>query len=80
LVLHRDLLKGDRAALALAFFIGLYWATRILVDFIYFSHADWPKGATFVVGHALLTLLFFVLAASYIGLFVWHLVISRALS
>jgi hypothetical protein len=72
LVLHRELLRGDRAALGLACFIGLYWTTRILVDFFYFSHSDWPKGTAFVVGHALLTLLFFVLAASYASLVVWH--------
>jgi hypothetical protein len=72
LALHRELLRGDRAALGLAGFIGIYWTTRILVDAIYFSHADWPKGTTFVVGHALLTLLFSSLAASYLGLFVWH--------
>lgn len=65
------------AHLALACFIGIYWTTRILVDFLYFPHADWPKGPAFVVGHALLTLLFFVLAASYISLFVWHVWLSR---
>lgn len=73
LVLHRELLRGDRAALALACFIGIYWTTRILVDAIYFSHADWPKGTAFVVGHVLLTLLFSFLATSYVGLFVWQL-------
>jgi RsiW-degrading membrane proteinase PrsW (M82 family) len=72
LVLHRDLLHGDRSALALACFVGIYWTTRIVVDAIYFSHADWPKGRVFVVGHALLTLLFSFLAASCIGLFVWQ--------
>jgi hypothetical protein len=72
LVLHTELLRGDRAALWLAGFIGIYWTTRILVDALYFSHADWPKGTPFVVGHALLTLLFFVLAASYLGLSIWH--------
>ena len=72
LVLHSELLLGDRAALGLASFMGLYWTARVLVDFLYFSHADWPKGTAFVVGHSLLTLLFFVLAASYISLFVWH--------
>jgi hypothetical protein len=72
LTLHTELLQGDRAALGLACFIGIYWTTRILVDAIYFSHADWPKGRAFVVGHALLTLLFVSLAASYVGLFVWH--------
>jgi alginate O-acetyltransferase complex protein AlgI len=72
LALHGELLRGDRAALGLACFIGVYWTTRVLVDAIYFSHADWPKGTAFVVGHTLLTLLFCCLAASYVGLFVWH--------
>jgi len=73
LVLHSELLRGDRAALGLACFIGFYWTARIVVDAFYFSHADWPKGTMFVVGHALLTFLFVVLAASYLALFMWHL-------
>lgn len=72
LVLHSELLSGDRAALGLACFIGLYWTARVLVDAFYFTSVDWPKGKTFVVGHALLTSLFCVLAASYLGLFVWQ--------
>jgi hypothetical protein len=72
LALHRELLHGDRSALALSCFIGIYWTARILVDALYFSHEDWPKGSAFVVGHSLLTLLFFALAASYLGLFAWH--------
>jgi hypothetical protein len=72
LALHAELLRGDRAALGLAGFIGTYWTTRIVVDVTYFSHADWPKGTVFVIGHALLTLLFSFLAASYVGVFVWH--------
>jgi hypothetical protein len=72
LVLHTELLRGDRAALGLACFIGSYWTARIVVDALYFSHADWPRGTLFVIGHILLTSLFFALAASYLGLFVWH--------
>jgi hypothetical protein len=72
LVLHGELLRGDRAALALACFIGIYWSTRIAVDALYFAHADWPKARLFVVGHVLLTLLFLSLAASYVSLFVWN--------
>src|SRR5947208_3082501 len=44
LALHAELLRGDRAALALALFIAVYWTARILVDAFYFSHQDWPKG------------------------------------
>jgi len=72
LVLHSELLHGDHAALGLACFIGIYWSSRILVDAFYFSHADWPTGAVFVVGHILLTLLFSFLAISYLALFIWH--------
>jgi len=72
LALHAELLRGDRAALGLACFIGSYWTARILVDAFYFSHEDWPKGRQFVVGHVLLTSLFVALASSYWGLFVWQ--------
>jgi hypothetical protein len=72
LALHAELLRGDRAALGLACFIGSYWTARILVDAFYFSHEDWPQGKQFVIGHILLTCLFAALASSYWGLFVWQ--------
>jgi hypothetical protein len=73
LALHQELLRGDRAALGLAIFIGVYWTARILVDVFYFSHADWPKGKLLVVGHVLLTSLFVALPVNYVGLVVWQL-------
>jgi hypothetical protein len=72
LTLHAELLRGDRAALGLALFIGTYWTARILVDAFYFSHQDWPRGRRFLLGHVLLTSLFVALAVSYFGLFLWH--------
>jgi alginate O-acetyltransferase complex protein AlgI len=72
LTLHDELLKGNRAAMGLACFIGTYWTTRILVDAFYFSHEDWPQGRVLVIGHILLTSLFIALACSYWGLFVWQ--------
>jgi hypothetical protein len=72
LVLHAEMLRGDRAAMGLACFIGTYWTARILVDGFYFSHEDWPQGREFVIGHILLTCLFVALASSYWGLFVWQ--------
>jgi hypothetical protein len=78
LALHDEMLRGDRAALALAFFIGLYWLLRIVVDFAYYSHRDWPEGAAFRVGHVLLTSLFVFLSTSYLSVTLWHwLSISR---
>jgi len=73
LALHREFLRGDRAAMALGLFIGLYWSARICVDAFYFSHADWPSGNTFVVGHVLLDCLFVTFASSYLGLVMWNL-------
>lgn len=73
LVLHNELLRGDRSALGLAAFIAVYWTARVLVDAFYFSHADWPKGTQFVLGHVLLTSLFCFLSATYLALFIWHI-------
>jgi hypothetical protein len=73
LALHSEFLRGDRAAMGLAAFIGIYWTARILVDAFYFSHSDWPQGRFLQVGHFFLTLLFVALAAAYIALFFWHL-------
>lgn len=70
--LHDELLRGDRAALGLAGFIGIYWASRIGVDALYFEHSDWPQGKMFVWGHVALTSLFVALASVYLGLVVWH--------
>jgi hypothetical protein len=73
LLLHTELLRGDRAALALATFIGLYWLARLVLDATYFSHRDWPPGRAFVVGHVLLDLLFAALVVIYLGLVAWQL-------
>ena len=75
LALHGEFLRGNPAALGLAAFIGVYWAARVGVDLFYFKHADWPKGTPFVVGHFLLTSLFAALAATYIGLVCWRLIV-----
>jgi hypothetical protein len=67
--LHVD--SGDRAALGLAPFMGVYWALRIAVDFLYYEHKDWPTGRGFLLGHILLTLLFTYLAVVDLGLVIW---------
>lgn len=72
LALHDELLRGDRAALGLALFIGVYWALRIAVDFLYYEHKDWPPAGSFLIGHILLTSLFAYLAITYLGVFIGH--------
>lgn len=71
--LHDELLRGDRAALAVASFIGAFWIVRLIVDALYYRHSIWPPGLQFVFAHALLDSLFLFLAGTYVGLVVWHL-------
>jgi hypothetical protein len=71
LVLHAEMLRGDRAALGLALFIGIYWALRIVVDFSYYEHKDWPLGGSFLIGHILLNSLFAFLSVANLGLVAW---------
>lgn len=73
LLLRDEMVRGDRAAVALAGFIASWWTARVVVDALVFEHADWPEGPEFVVGHALLTTLFVALASVYGGLVAWHL-------
>jgi RsiW-degrading membrane proteinase PrsW (M82 family) len=73
LLLHDELLSDQRAAVALSLFIGIYWLLRIIVDFTYYSNADWPPGKGFVIGHLLLTLLFVFLSATYLAVSLRHL-------
>ena len=73
-LLHAEMLHGERAATALAVFIAVYWTARIGVDFLYYEHRDWPQGTRFVVGHFLLTGLFFALATTY-----WAVLVLRLL-
>lgn len=76
LIFHNELLRGDRTALGLASFIGIFWTGRIVVDFIVFDHHDWPQGRLFVVGHFLLTFLFVCLAGTYWALLIWRIWLS----
>ena len=72
LALHQELLRGDRAALAVGCYIVLFWCTRILVDLFYYEHSDWPKGPQFFVGHALLNSLFAFLILGYGSVLLYH--------
>ncbi|MBW3635777.1 MAG: hypothetical protein KY445_04825, partial [Armatimonadetes bacterium] len=61
-VLHAELMRGDKAAVALSIFIGVFWAARVAADLFYFRHDDWPQGAPFELGHVFLTFVFAALA------------------
>lgn len=73
LVLHDQMLRGDRGGVALAAFIGLYWLIRVVVDATAFRGAPWPPGRLFRFGHAALVMLFGYFATVYLGLAVSRL-------
>jgi hypothetical protein len=71
LTLHDAFLARDRAAVALAAFIAVFWTLRLIVDFAWLPRAGWPKGAAFILGHVLLVGLFLALAATYWLVVIW---------
>ena len=71
LVLHDAFLARDRAAVALAAFIAVFWTLRLVVDAAWLRHIDWPKGPAFILGHILLVALFIALASTYWLVVLW---------
>ena len=67
------LLKIHPSSLVIALFIALFWTGRVIVDFFYYKHDDWPPGDQFVIGHTCLTTLFCFLAIVHWGLVIWQL-------
>ncbi len=64
-MLHDAMVAGEFGARAVAGFIAVFWSARVLVDVFWYDHRDWPEGNWMVVGHALATSLFTVLAGVY---------------
>lgn len=46
-------------------FIAKFWWARVLTDFFYMNHTDWPQSALFSIGHVCLTTLFLSLSILY---------------
>jgi hypothetical protein len=73
LLLHDEMVRGDRSAALLAGFIGLYWLVRIVVDATAFRSAPWPRGRLFRLAHLALVALFGYFVVVYLGLAIVHL-------
>jgi hypothetical protein len=73
LLLHDEMVRGDRSAALLAGFIGLYWLVRIVVDATAFRGAPWPRGWLFRLAHLALVALFGYFVVVYLGLAIAHL-------
>ena len=71
-VLHDELFRGDKSAIAISIFIGVFWTARVGTDLFYFKHTDWPRGWQFELGHVLLTFVFSCLAVLFGVVVPWH--------
>lgn len=73
-LLHDEMLRGDRAAVALAALIATFWTARLVVDLVVYRSEDWPRGRRFAIGHALLVVAFAGMSFAY-----WS-VVARAVA
>jgi hypothetical protein len=73
LLLHDEMMRGERAAVFLSGLIAVFWGIRLLVDFLWFGDKDWPAGPLFSIGHACLNALFMCLTFTYVAITLWHL-------
>lgn len=60
-----SLIDGSFLAAAVAAYITLYWAARIVIQFFYFDRSDAPQGIQFQIAEWALVLLFVALTAIY---------------
>lgn len=65
LLSHQHLQALSLPSFLWVLFIAFFWWARVLTDFFYMSHSDWPQGPLFTVGHVCLTTVFISLAVLY---------------
>ena len=67
-----ELLSHSFLAKCITFFIGIYWFTRIGIQFFYFDTTDAPKGLFFTLGEIALVALFVLFTAIYFLAFLYN--------
>lgn len=68
-----ELLNHSFLAKSITFFIGMYWFTRIGIQFFYFDKTAAPKGLIFTVGEIALVALFVLFTGVYFAAFLFNL-------
>lgn len=71
--LPASLIAGTPLAAAVAGFIALWWAARLVIQFTYFDRTDAPGGMQYRVAEAALILLFIALTLIYGAAFLANL-------
>jgi hypothetical protein len=64
-----ELLDGSFLAKAITLMIGIYWLTRIGIQFFYFDRSQAPKGFVFLLGEIALVGLFVLFTVTYLAAF-----------
>jgi len=64
-----ELLNQSFLAKAITLLIGIYWLTRIGIQFFYFDRTQAPKGLLFIIGEVALISLFILFAVTYLTAF-----------
>jgi len=67
-----ELLNHSFLAQSITLFIGLYWFTRIGIQFFYFDKTNAPKGSIFILAEIALIALFVLFAAVYLIAFLYN--------
>lgn len=68
-----ELLNHSFLAKCITFFIGIYWFTRIFIQFFYFDKTSAPKGFIFTLGEIALVALFVLFSVVYIAAFLFNM-------
>jgi hypothetical protein len=64
-----ELLNRSFLAKGITLLIGIYWLTRIAIQFFYFDRSQAPKGLIFLLAEAALVGLFIVFTVTYLAAF-----------
>jgi len=64
-----ELVNGSFLGKSITLFIGIYWLTRILIQFFYFDRSQSPKGLLYGIGEIALIGLFVLFTVTYLSAF-----------
>jgi hypothetical protein len=67
-----ELLNKSLLAKSICIFIGMYWLSRILIQFFYFDRASAPKGLIYTLGEIGLVFAFLVFTVIYFVAFFYN--------
>jgi hypothetical protein len=69
---NTELLNHTFLAKSLTFFIGIYWLSRVAIQFLYFDRSDAPKGLLYTLGEIALVGLFSLFTLTYLAAFCYN--------